>query len=325
MVLAAGRGERMRPLTESVAKPALPLLGLPIATRILLQLRGLGVERFALNAWHAPDSLRAAIARAGLGPGGAELFVEAELMGTAGGLDAPRGLLGGADVFVLHNGDTLLPGLDLEPLLQAARGPGRAGALLVGRPPLPGYNAVAVGGGEWLGLASERPDAAPATYLGVGVLRREVLERVPRGRPSELFRDVLLPLLAQGSRIAAVEHAGAWIEFTSAQAYRRHLVSLVLSGRAAGSLDLPGGAAHVRRRGGGAYFAADAELSAGVLVEGGAVLEAGASAARGSLLFGSVLLEGASVASRALLQGVVVARGARVPAGAALRDEVVAP
>jgi NDP-sugar pyrophosphorylase family protein len=325
MILAAGRGERMRPLTALRAKPALPVLGVPLVARIVKHLAGQGVSGFAVNAWHAPDSIGAACAQAGLPAGRVELYPERELMGTGGALAAPAARLAEAPHFLLHNGDTLLA----APVAALVDGAATAslGALLVRKGRDTRYNPVRVANGRFLGLGMARDGReSEVTYLGVALLARAVLERVPQGRPSELFRDILLPAIADGGTLAVVPYDGPWIEFTSPARYRAHCCSLALAGSASIG-GLIGGEAAVTRAGtpyGARFVLADgAGLDPGAVLDGGVVLEAGARAGRGASITGSVLLEGAEAAPGSLLWQTVVMPGTRVPPGAAFRDGVV--
>jgi NDP-sugar pyrophosphorylase family protein len=325
MILAAGRGERMRPLTADRAKPALPVLGVPLVARILRHLAGQGVSEFSVNAWHAPESIGEACARAGLRRESVTLFPETELMGTGGALAAPAARLAAAPRFLLHNGDTLLAA-PVAALLEGASS-SSLGALLVRKGGDTRYSPVRVANGRFLGLGMARDGSeSEATYLGVALLARTVLERVPQGRPSELFHDILLPAIADGGTLAVVLYDGPWIEFTSPARYRAHCCSLALAGSAAIG-GLIGGEASVTRTGtpyGARFVLADgAGVDPGAVLDGGVVLEAGARAGRGASITGSVLLEGAEAAAGSMLWQTVVMPGTRVPSGAAFRDGVV--
>ncbi len=330
LVLAAGRGERMRPLTEGRAKPTLPVLGRTMLERIAAVLAAQGVATLAANAFHRPESVRdaAGCAASALGLPPFTIFEEPQLMGSAGSMAAPSSLLARAGSFLLYNGDTLLtPPVDA--LFAAAAGAGRVGALLVRPGRTAGYGGLVLRDGLVAGRFQprEEPDpraGAAATYLGVAVLTSEVLPRVPPDRPSELFRDVLLPLLAEGRTLAAVEHAGAWLEFTDPRSYLRTLVRRLHAGRAAGAADLPGGAARLRLAPDGVIFAAEgAVIEAGAIVEGAVVLERGARVRRGARVSNTVVLEDADVAWGALLHDVVVDRGVCVPAGTSASRGVI--
>ena len=119
MVLAAGRGVRMRPLSDVLPKPALPLPEGPVVSAAVCQAAAAGIRRIVVNLWHLPELMAEALRR--ITPLEAEIRLspEPELMGTAGGLALARdrGLLGDRGPVVVFNGDSLLQ-LSLEPLLE---------------------------------------------------------------------------------------------------------------------------------------------------------------------------------------------------------------
>ncbi len=322
-VLAAGRGERMRPLTAARAKPTLPVLGRPLLARILEGLAGAGVARVAVNTHHAADSVRELLAIEGPRLGLAiETFHEPVLMGSGGALVAPAAFLGQDELFFLHNGDTLAAA-PLAALAEAAAdGARRIGALLIRPGRTPGYGGVLVQDGLVLRHFGRHEDLAgapgtPATFLGVSAVRTAVLPHVPQDRPSDLFPDLVRPLVAAGWSLAAVPYAGPWVEFTSPAQYLANVVRLARAARATGRVALPGGGS-VRALPDGVLASGDgAAYPAGVRVEGAAVLERDARVMRGARLRSSLLLEGAEVAWGAALDRVIVDRAVRVPANAA--------
>jgi NDP-sugar pyrophosphorylase family protein len=321
MVLAAGRGVRMRPLTRARAKPSLPVLGVSLVGRVVRHLRGQGLEVIGANAFHGAESLAEALVRdASPAP---DLFREPVLMGTGGALDAPRVRLGESEVFVVHNGDTLVDA-ELTPLVEAAGAPGCLGALLVSQPAVEGYTPLTVRGGRLVAVGRGDPSGETATYLGVAALRREVLEQVPRATPSGMFEDVLLPMMAEsGTQLAVVPHEGRWLEFTSPESYRAALVRLLASEAGAeGRIPLPGGDAEVVREDRGHVFRAAGASCGRLRVRGGAVIEAGARIEEDCALEDSVVLEGAHLALGASVRRSVVDAEARVAAGEALESTV---
>ena len=115
MVLAAGRGERMRPLSDVLPKPALPLIDRPVVASAI-RLAAARDARVTVNIWHLADLMERALGEIDAATR-VTVSRESELMGTAGGiaLARDRGLLGDAGPVLIVNGDSLL-NLDLEPL-----------------------------------------------------------------------------------------------------------------------------------------------------------------------------------------------------------------
>ena len=106
---------------------------------------------------------------------------------------------------------------------RCSSGPG--GALLTER-----YARTATGWSAWSRTSNASGDKEginAATFLGVGVLHRDLLDRVPPDRPSHLFADLLMPLMADGFEIGICPHQGRWLEFTSPSSYFETLTQLV--------------------------------------------------------------------------------------------------
>lgn len=115
-VLAAGLGERLRPLTDHLPKPLLPILGKPLIQLILDKLSSLPVEAIGVNLHHKADLVKAWLAGTGFS-GKVSLFFEEQILGTGGGLkNAEQFLRKGP--FVVHNGD-ILSDIDIGQLLSA--------------------------------------------------------------------------------------------------------------------------------------------------------------------------------------------------------------
>jgi mannose-1-phosphate guanylyltransferase len=120
VILAAGVGSRLRPLTDTCPKPMLPIAGRPLLARTLDWLRAGGVAESALNLHHLPD-----VVRAGLGDGSAwgmtlRYSYEPELLGSAGALRTIAERFPGwlDQTFALIYGDMLCD-IDLAELLAA--------------------------------------------------------------------------------------------------------------------------------------------------------------------------------------------------------------
>ena len=205
MVLCAGLGTRLRPLTHRLPKPAVPVCGLPLVRYALALLAGAGARRAVVNAHHLAvrmaDVARASGSAAGLG---VDVSLEPVIAGTGGALREARRALAGAELVVLVNGDILFD-VDLAQALAAHRASGAlATMVLMPMPPAASYAAVEMDpagavrriagtfgpGGEGL---------TPWHFTGVHVLSSSILERVPAD-PFEVDvnRHVYPPLMAGG-------------------------------------------------------------------------------------------------------------------------------
>ena len=211
MVLAAGHGTRLAPLTDLVPKPLLPVGGRALLDLAVANLDRAGVGPIVVNTHHLADQVAAHV-RARRDAARFTLSHEPAILGTGGALDGARAFLDGAPEFLLHNGDVLTDA-DLGGLLRAHRAGGAVATLML--VDCPGVNTVDVGAnGEVLRLAG-RPAGGPAaarrlTYAGVGAFARRLLADVPAG-PSSLV-DVLAAVIARdpGAVLAWVPGGARW-------------------------------------------------------------------------------------------------------------------
>jgi mannose-1-phosphate guanylyltransferase len=302
MVLAAGLGERMRPLTELIAKPALPVLNRPLLHWTLEHLASHGVREVVINLHHLPRTIRRVVGNGRAFGLAVRYSNEAEILGTGGGPRKLRRFLGD-EPFLLVNGDVIFD-FDLTALVRAHRR-SRALATLALRPnPDPSrYSPVVTArDGRVLSIAG-RPRAARGTaslFTGVHVMDPAVLDRLPLG-PSDSVRDAYFPMLGAGERIQGLRVKGAWYDFGSPALYLRSHAAILASG-------LRGRAGARRVIDPTAKVSTTARI-VGSVVGPGCVVEAGAT------VTGSVLWNGVRVGERSEVRDSILTSRVTVTAG----------
>lgn len=201
MILAAGRGERMRPLTDAVPKPLLPVAGRPLITYLLEALAGAGVRDIVINHAHLGDQLVAA-----LGDGqrfGVRIVYSAEGptgLETGGGIFHALGLIH-TDPFLVVNGDiwTDYPFAQLPLVL-----PGLAHLVLVDNP------AHHTGGDFGLENGRVTDDARPRfTFSGIGLYRRALFAGC---EPGKFPLAPLLRAAMRESKVTGEHYRGRWFD-----------------------------------------------------------------------------------------------------------------
>ena len=203
MILAAGRGERMRPLTDRIPKPLLEVRGKPIIVSMIERLAGAGFSDLVVNHAHLGQMIEAALgdgARYGLA---IRYSSEDEALETAGGIVKALPLLG-PDPFLVVNGDILCD-VDFDRLRAHSLGPHLAHIVLVPNPVQhPGGDFALVGG-----LA--RGDGAPKwTFAGIGVYAPALFRSVASGQKAQLAP--LLRAAMDSARVSAEIHRGQWTD-----------------------------------------------------------------------------------------------------------------
>ena len=198
LILTAGLGTRLRPLTDVRAKPALPVAGEPMIRRIVAWLVANGVRDCVLNLHHRPETLTAV-----LGDGrdlGARVRYSWELpriLGSAGGPRLARAIVG-ADPFLIINGDTLTD-LDLGPLCDAHAASGALVTLaLVPNREFLRYGGVHLdAGGRVTGFIRRGPAAEGSYhYIGVQIVAGRVFDAVEPGEVASSIGGIYDALIA---------------------------------------------------------------------------------------------------------------------------------
>ena len=116
MILAAGYGTRLRPLTTEIPKPLIPVGDRTLLENIMVNLKNAGVAKFAVNAHHLADKMKSSVI-ASSWDDKVNLLYEPEILGTGGPLVNAKDTLLSGDGFLLHNGD-ILTDIDLSQLVK---------------------------------------------------------------------------------------------------------------------------------------------------------------------------------------------------------------
>ena len=222
IVLSAGYGTRLWPLTEDRTKPAIPILGKPLVGYVAEYLAGYGIDEIVVNLHHRPESVRRA-----LGDGssfGVKLHYVEEpvILGTSGALDNTRAFFE-HETFVVVNGK-IITDIDLNAAIETHRKANAIATLVLlpntrrerfsvveteaGRIKGFGGMPVADGGGE-----------APLMFTGIHILEPRIFEYVPRGVFSDSVIHVYPQAMAKGEIVAAHVASGKWRELSTLKRY----------------------------------------------------------------------------------------------------------
>jgi NDP-sugar pyrophosphorylase family protein len=224
LVLTAGLGTRLRPLTLVRAKPAVPVAGEPLIRRIARWLTAANVSNLTLNLHHLPATITSVIGDGSdLGATVRYSWEQPTVLGSAGG---PRQALPivGADTFFIVNGDTLTD-VDLDALSEAHR---RAGALVT-LALIPNIEPLKYGGvtldvhGRVVGFVPRGPHASGSHhFVGVQVVNGRAFASIEPGVAAQSIGDVYDRLIAErpGSIVGFVSN-GSFLDIGSVSDYMR--------------------------------------------------------------------------------------------------------
>ena len=291
LVLTAGLGMRLRPLTDVRAKPALPVAGEPMIRRIAAWLVSQGVDDLVLNLHHRPETLTAVVGDGrDLGARVRYSWERPHVLGSAGGPRLARPIIG-AGTFLIVNGDTLTD-VDLARLEEAHAASGALVTLaLVPNREFLRYGGVQVDAREQVTGFVRRGPAAAGSYhfIGVQVVDGRAFDGVEPGAAASSIGGVYDALIASrpGSVCAVVSNAGFYDVGTAADYWRTSQAFAAMEGRTSS------------------------------VVGRGARIDPGARVTQ------SILWDDGEVGAGAQLDECIVTDGVRVPEGAAHRRTIL--
>ena len=331
MVLCAGFGTRLRPLTDRVPKPLVPLCGVPLLRYNFALLKNAGVREIVINTHH----LGATMAR-GAQAIASELDLdlqvsqeEKQILGTGGGVRRAQGMLG-AGTFILMNGDMIFD-LDLAAALAAHRKTGAAATMVLAPYPRGAtYGAVEVDAQMNVRRIAGRgaqpdPSLSKLHFTGVHVLEPELIARLPAEGESDINRTAYVRAIHDGARVHGFLQQGYWGDLGAPRSLlRAHLdvlekrIPLQRFRPEADPFDgceerAPGIFVHPTAQ-------VEAPLTAPVLIQAGAAVAPGA-------VIGSGVTIGAKarIDAGAHLEKAVVWERTHVAAGERLVEQIAAP
>ena len=204
MILAAGEGTRLRPLTYDTPKPMLPVAGKPLLEHILLYLKSFGITDLAINLYHLPHAV---IDYFGDGRNwGLSLrySVEKQLLGSAGGVKQLQDFFD--ETFVVYYGD-IFTQADLHPMIDRHRRMDALATMGLYEVPDPwNRGIVELDHTNIVVRFAEKPARdqvfSNLANAGIYVLEPEVLNSIPVQQVYDFGHDVFPDLLAKGAKIA---------------------------------------------------------------------------------------------------------------------------
>ena len=331
MVLCAGFGTRLRPLTDKVPKPLVPLCGVPLLRYNFALLKNAGVTEIVVNTHHLGGEMEKGAKAIATGLD-VDLHISREekhILGTGGGVRRAQPLLGQGTFFLL-NGDMIFD-VDLGAALAAHRAAGAVATMVLAPYPRGAtYAAVEVDAAMNVRRIAGRgapadPSLVRTHFTGVHVLEPELIARLPAEGESDINRTAYVRAIHDGAKVIGFMQNGYWGDLGAPRSLlRAHLD--VLEGRVPLARFRPGADpfAGCEERAPGVFVhpsaRVEAPLRAPALIQANAAVEKGATLGPG-LSIGP----GARIDSGAHVERAVLWEGTHVAAGERVVDEIAAP
>jgi mannose-1-phosphate guanylyltransferase len=316
LILAAGYGTRLRPLTEDVPKALLPIYGRPLLGLLVERFleaspahRNVRVRRVVVNGHHHADQVEIFLRSIGI-PGRVHFSFEPEILGSGGALRKAAPYLA-TDPFIVVNGDALLD-LPLTRAIEAHRRSGCLATMVMTRSPI--LPNVRVEAGRVTEILAEPHPRGDYTFTGFHLVSQRLLEMIPASG-FHAITETYRTLAAAGRIGAVVWPSEGEIPFMTVDTPESYLEAHRLcKGEGARALGFPALAEVERIRSdtrdveGYGHVNRSAVVGAGVWIERSVIL-AGATIGAGSRIVHAVIGPGASV--EGICSDQLVTRGGR--------------
>lgn len=312
IVLVGGEGTRLRPLTETIPKPLLPLMDRASLDHVLDHLARHGVHEVVLSSSYLESTFHAFI-QARRGDPAITWITEEEPLGTGGAVVNALGAVDDEPVFAL-NGD-ILTDLDLTAMLARHRERGAAATIALHHVD----DARAFGlvptepDGRVIGFREKPEEPVPGDInAGTYVLDPRVLRGWPVGRNLSIEREIFPELIRSGRPVHGFASDAYWVDLGTPEKYLQAHFD-ILEGRVGFEPRYPA-----------PYVAAEAEVDLRAHLGRWVVVGAGASVGPDAQIDDSVLHAGASVGARARVVSSILGPSATVGSGATVADSALA-
>ncbi len=323
VVLVGGAGTRLRPLTTTVPKPLLPIVGVPFLERQLAWLARHGVDDVVLSLGYLPDAFEEHFPDARFEDVHLQYATEPYPLGTAGAIRFAASSAGIDERFVVCNGDVLTT-LDLTALVDFhLEHQAEATIQLTHVDDPSAFGVVPTHEDGSVKAFVEKPPAgtAPTSWINAGtyVLEPSVLDDVPPDLTVSIERETFPRMLEERRRLFARGSDDYWLDIGTPDKYlRAHLDVL------AGALGFPPAPDAVEAAPGiwgigPSDLGADAQLVAPVF------LDAGASVGTTAHLSETTVGRGAEIGDGSSLENSVIGAGARIGRRARITDSIIGP
>jgi len=224
MILAAGLGTRLRPLTDHLPKPLLPLEERPLIEHTLLLLRKFGITEVVINLHYQGDKIMRALGDGSRWGMKLRYSEEPDILGTGGGIKkAERILCDGP--FLVINSDILVE-INLDQIIEFHHRNQAAATMVVREDPdVDRWGAVGVDSHHRIRQLLGKPDwtgdkLSKKMFTGIHVMDPRVLNYVPDSGFFTII-DAYVEMLRKGERLFGRTHAGYWIDIGTPERYRQ--------------------------------------------------------------------------------------------------------
>lgn len=325
VILAGGRGERLRPITDSRPKPLVPVLARPVMDYCLSLLAHHGVTRGYVTTHYLADQIRHRYGKEAFGIS-LSYHLENVPLGTCGGVKLLEKEFESEELFLVMSGDALCD-FDLGSAIRFHQEKGADVTVILSSVKTPlEYGVVLRDTVSRIFAFSEKPDWAETlsdlANTGVYILSPKVLKKVPEGKNFDFAADLFPLLIREGYSLYGYKDDGYWCDIGKISTlYRCNLD--VMQGKAKTYLE-PIGKTMQSSDGEGLYFVSNsAVVEDGAEIRQNTVISPKAHLSEGSRVSGSLVMENAELKQGATVKEAILCEGCRIGEDALVPTDTV--
>jgi len=323
MILAAGFGTRLLPLTRTVPKPMVAVMHRPLLEHTIHLLRSAGISDIAINVHHLPEQVMDYFGDGKRFGVNLHFSVEKAILGTAGGIKAVQGFLQGGP-FVVINSDIVVD-IDLNSVFDFHRQKGSCLTLVVREDDSPEkYDPIEIQKDgrivHFVGASSLNvpEDTRRVMFTGIQIMEPEIFSRIPVGKFCGTTEHVFPEMIEEGLPVFGYLHKDYWIDLGNRAKYLE-VHRDALDGRVSlktGALQKAEGAAIVSP----ALVGENCTIDPAAKVGPYAVLGKGCRVEAGAVIEHSVLWDGVTVGSHGSVRRSILGSGVVVQSKDQIED-----
>ena len=293
-VLGAGLGLRLRPMTEHMPKPLVPIFNKRLITFPLDHLRSIGVDSFVINTHRLPETFQEVFGRGEYEGVPVQLAHEPDLLETGGGIKNAEPLLRRDEPFITYSGD-ILTDIDLQPLIDEHFAKGNDVTLGLREDGL--STDITLSDGRVTDIAGKFGSTGSCDFAGVAVWNPTIFSRIPAKKKTS-FIPVVLKWIGEGGQIGgvALDH-GKWFNIGSRAGYLEAHRTIAQGPWRPGYIT--DGSWPVR-------VASDAQVDPSAKLCGTCCVGSGSRVGAEAILENTIVWPGAQIASRSELRNCIV-------------------
>ena len=224
MVLAAGFGKRLQPLTRTLPKPMFPVLGRPLLSHTFDLLQSAGIDDIAVNIHHLPNSIINYFEKENPPPFNLHFSTEEHILGTAGGIKKMQGFLEDGP-FITINSD-IITDIDLNKVINFHKNNNSKLTLVVRQDISPEqYDSIEICENgrivHFIGASSMNipENTTRVMFTGIQIMEPDIFARIPEGQFCGTTEDIFPQMIQDDVPIYGYLHEGYWKDMGNRESY----------------------------------------------------------------------------------------------------------